>query len=163
MLYDSPLTRDYDVVWLENCLDDLIVPLPPEERSRRDNPGTASAFTLMRVVRDFVVACPGHDWVSSRDMGQYLKQLEIAGSTMLDELKAGQGGLRNFLMERACNLFEVQFPKSVPGPNEYSFLVRVKGENDGDETLLSEFKRTQFFTKEENFWKCTREKTCWRV
>lgn len=149
VLYESPHIRDYDVVWLENCLDELIVPIPPEERSRRDRAGYASSFTMMRIVRDFVESAPEHDWVSSRDIGQYLKRIDIADSNMLEELKQAHGGLRTFVMERACNLFDVKFPDAgvLRGRGEFSFWVRVKG--DSDETLLNEFKRTQFFTKEE--------------
>jgi hypothetical protein len=68
---------------------------------------------------------------------------------MLEELKQVHGGLRTFLMERGCNLFEVKFPDpgALRGRGEFSFWVKVKG--DSDATLLNEFKRTQFFTKEE--------------
>lgn len=150
VLYESPHIRDYDVVWLENCLDDLIVPIPEEERSRRDRAGYASVFTVMRVLRDFVEALPNNEWVSSRDIGTYLKSIQIADSNMLDELKQSHGGLRTFLMERACNLFDVQFPDETLGPGDHSFFVKVKG--DSDETLINEFKRTQFFTKEEKIF-----------
>ncbi len=68
---------------------------------------------------------------------------------MLEELKQTHGGLRAFLVERGCNLFEVKFPDpgTIRGRDEFSFWVRLKG--DTDEMLLNEFKRTQFFTKEE--------------
>lgn len=152
VLYESPHIRDYDVVWLESCLDELIVPIPAEERSRRDRAGYASVFTVMRVLRDFVEALPNNEWVSSRDIGTYLKSIQIADSNMLDELKQSHGGLRTFLVERACNLFDVQFPddRVSLGRGDHSFFVRVKG--DSDETLINEFKRTQFFTKEEKIF-----------
>jgi len=150
VLYESPHIRDYDVVWLENTLDELIIPISAEERGRRDRAGYASSFTMMRVVRDFIESAPDdNEWVSSRDIGKYLKNIDIADSNMLEELKQAHGGLRTFLMERALTLFEVKFPDSgtVRGRDEFSFNVRVKGNTD--ETLLNEFKRTQFFTKEE--------------
>jgi len=150
VLYESPHIRDYDVVWLENVMDELIIPISAEERGRRDRAGYASSFTMMRVVRDFIESAPDdHEWVNSRDIGKYLKSIDIADSNMLEELKQAHGGLRTFLMERALTLFEVKFPDSgtVRGRDEFSFNVRVKGNTD--ETLLNEFKRTQFFTKEE--------------
>ena len=150
VLYESPHIRDYDVVWLENVMDQLIIPISAEERGRRDRAGYASSFTMMRVVRDFIESAPDdNEWVSSRDIGKYLKNIDIADSNMLEELKQAHGGLRTFLMERALTLFEVKFPDSgtVRGRDEFSFNVRVKGNTD--ETLLNEFKRTQFFTKEE--------------
>ena len=64
VLYESyPHIRDYDVVWLESFLDELIVPISQEERGRRDRAGYASSFTMMRVVRDFVEGAPDHEWV----------------------------------------------------------------------------------------------------
>ncbi len=64
VLYESyPHIRDYDVVWLESFLDELIVPISQEERGRRDRAGFASSFTMMRVVRDFVEGCLDHEWV----------------------------------------------------------------------------------------------------
>lgn len=150
VLYESyPHIRDYDVVWLENCLDELIVPISEEERSRRDRAGYASSFTMMRVVRDFVEGASDHVWVSSRDIGKYLKNIEIGDSNMLEELKQVHGGLRTFLMERGCNLFDVKFPDAgtIRGRGEFAFWVKMKG--DSDASLLKEFKRTQYFTKEE--------------
>ena len=111
VLYESPHIRDYDVVWLENCLDGFIVPIPEDERNRLNTADYASAFTMMRVIRDYVQAAPDDiDSVSSRDIGRYLKSVKIADSDMLDELKKSQGGLWTFLTERASHLFEVQLP-----------------------------------------------------
>ena len=123
VLYESPHIRDYNVVWLEDCLDELIVPIPAEELSRRDRAGYASVFTMMRVIRDFVESTRDSEWVSSRDIGKYLKSVEIADSNMLEELKQSHGGLRTFLMERACSLFDVKFPATgvIRGPGDHSF------------------------------------------
>jgi len=149
VLYESPHIRDYDVVWLEELLDELIIPIPQDELSRRDRAGYVSVFTMMRVLRDFVGSAPDRKWVNSRDIGKYLKSIKISDSNMLEELKQCHSGLRTFLMERACNLFDVKFPggKSGRGPDDHSFWVRVKG--DTSKILIDEFKRTQFFTKEE--------------
>ena len=53
-------------------------------------------------------------------------------------------------MERSNHLFDVTFPEARTigsRKDEYGFYISVKGESD--ETLLDEFKRTQYFTKEE--------------
>ncbi|KAL7490288.1 hypothetical protein ACHAW6_016036 [Cyclotella cf. meneghiniana] len=148
VLYESPHIRDYNVIWLEDCLDELIVPIPEDERGRFDRASYASVFTILRVIRDYVEAAPKDiEWVSSRDIGMYLKSVKIADSNMLEELKQSQGGLRNFLMERARNIFDVQIPSDMGKQSDHSFGVRVKG--DSDQHLVDEFKRTQFFTKEE--------------
>lgn len=124
VLYESPHIRDYNVVWLEEFLDELIVPISADELSRRDRAGYASVFTMMRVLRDFVeAAAPDYEWVNSRDIGQGLKSIDIADTNMLEELKQSHGGLRTFLMERACNLFEVKFPETGfgQGRGDHSF------------------------------------------
>ncbi len=123
VLYESPHIRDYDVVWLEDLLDELIIPIPQDELSRRDRAGYVSVFTMMRVLRDFVISAPDHEWVNSRDIGKYLKSIKISDSNMLEELKQCHSGLRTFLMERACNLFDVKFPdgNSVRSPDDHSF------------------------------------------
>ena len=122
VLYESPHIRDYNVIWLEDCLDELIVPIPEDARGRFDRASYASVFTILRVIRDYVEAAPNDiDWVSSRDIGMYLKSVKIADSNMLEELKQSQGGLRNFLMERARNVFDVQIPSDMGKQSDHSF------------------------------------------
>lgn len=128
VLYESPHIRDYDVVWLENCLDGFIIPIPEEERNRLNTADYASAFTMMRVIRDYVQAAPDDiDYVSSRDIGRYLKSVKIADSDMLDELKKSQGGLWTFLTERACHLFEVQLPDlDQASDHSFGYVICIK-------------------------------------
>lgn len=109
VLYESPHIRDYDVIWLENCLDKLIVPIPESERGRHNRAQYTSAFTMMRVIRDYVQCAPNDmESVSSRDIGRFLKSVKIGDSDMLDELKQSHGGLWSFLSDRADHLFDVK-------------------------------------------------------
>lgn len=109
VLYESPHIRDYDVIWLESCLDELIVPIPESERNRINRAQYTSAFTMMRVIRDYVQCAPDDmESVSSRDIGRFLKSVKIGDSDMLDELKQSHGGLWSFLSDRANHLFDVK-------------------------------------------------------
>jgi hypothetical protein len=122
VLYTSPHIRDYNVVWLENILDDLIIPIPENERGKLKRADYASAFTMMRVIRDYVEAAPEDiEFVSSRDVGRYLKSVKIADSDMLDELKQSHGGLWNFLTERAKHLFAIETPSDLGQAADHSF------------------------------------------
>lgn len=120
VLYQSPHIRDYNIVWIEDFLDDLIVPIPEDERSRHERGGYVSVFTLMKIIRDYVETAPMNDWVSSRDIGKYLKSIRISDSNMLDELKQSHGGLRYFLLERAKSIFDIQIPEEM-GQADHSF------------------------------------------
>jgi len=122
VLSESPHIRDYNVVWLEHVLDELIVPISETERDRLNRADYTSAFTMCRVIRDYVQAAPNDmTFVSSRDIGRYLKSVKIADSTMLDELKQSHGGLWNFLNGRAKDLFEVQTPVNMRQATDHSF------------------------------------------
>ncbi len=111
-LYESPHVKDYDIVWIDDFLDELLVPLPPDAigqiAQKVHDRGMLSAFTLTKVILDFVTQSP-YDRVSSRDVGRYLKSLEFAdgGTNLLDDIKVGQGGLRRFLSDRMPAAFEV--------------------------------------------------------
>lgn len=111
-LYESPHVKDYDVVWIDDFLDQLLVPLPAEEvgeiAKKVHDRGMLSTFTLTKVILDFITQAP-YDKVSSRDVGRYLKSVEFAdgGTNLLDDIKLGQGGLRRFLNDRMPAAFDV--------------------------------------------------------
>ena len=99
-LYKSPNVKDYDVIWIEDYLDRLLV--PKEGVDVNDQPSLiVSQFTLIKVVMDFVQAS-GFKQVSSRDLGIYLKQLKIGKTSMLSEIKVGSNSLAQFLRTSTC-------------------------------------------------------------
>ena len=125
-LYESSHVKDFDVVWIDDFLDRLLVPLPPDQVGKNvqsvHDRGLLSAFTITKVILDFVSQSP-YGKVSSRDVGRYLKNLELPGGTsLLDDVKLGQGGLRRFLQERVSEIFEVIDRPRVPrDPNDRSY------------------------------------------
>lgn len=156
-LYESPHIKDFDVVWLDDFLDRLLVPLPAEQVGKKVQSvvdrGLLSVFTITKVIYDFISQSP-LDFVSSRDVGRYLKNIEVPGGTsILDDVKVGQGGLRRFLQDRVPMVFEVNDPPQhlLKDPNDKSYWISKK--SDGGQFLLEEAKRTKFSEEETEFLK----------
>ena len=99
-LFESPHVKDYDVLFLDDYLDQLIVPVV----SSRSQVPIVSAVTMLKVIYDFLSHVSGG--VSSRDIGRYLKNMEIGKSrNMLEQLKDVYGGLRHFLAQHGEEVF----------------------------------------------------------
>lgn len=96
--YETPNIKDYDVIWLDDYLDDIVKPLAnaPHLRGNRPVP-VLSEYTIMKVISDFVAAS-GKSSISSRDVGRYIKSMQIGDRCMLDEVKEIYGGLYQFLI-----------------------------------------------------------------
>jgi uncharacterized LabA/DUF88 family protein len=78
-LYETDGLIDYNVVWLEEHLDRLVVPKEDAELSPiHSGQSKVSYFTLIQTINDFINHS-GFERVSSRDLGRYLKSLEIGG------------------------------------------------------------------------------------
>ena len=158
-LYESPHIKDFNVVWLDNFLDQLLVPLPPDQvnsivESVHDR-GLLSAFTITKVIYEFI-SNSQFDRVSSRDIGRYLKGLEIKdGTTLLDDVKLGQGGLRRFLQDRMPEVFEVidktTSERMLRDVNDKSYWIAIKP--NAGEVMLNEAKTSTFTEEEKQFLK----------
>lgn len=154
-LYENSHIKDFDVVWLDDFLDRLLVPLPADQVGKTaqsvHNRGLLSAFTITKVILDFVSQSP-YGKVSSRDVGRYLKNLELPGGTsMLDDVKVGQGGLRRFLQDRMPMVFDVSDRQISPmrDPTDRTYWI---GKKDGaSAVLIDEAKRTKFTPEEKQF------------
>ena len=53
-LFDTPNIKDYDIVWIEDYLDRLIIPLSKTKLARMNEPGDVSPFTVAKVIRDMI-------------------------------------------------------------------------------------------------------------
>ena len=158
-LYESPHIKDFDVVWIDDFLDRLLVPLPPDQvdsvvESIYDR-GLLSAFTITKVIYDFIAHSP-FDKISSRDVGRYLKGLEIKdGTTLLDDVKLGQGGLRRFLQDRMPSVFDVTDKTAAEkfnrDSNDKSYWISIK--DGATDVMLMEAKSTSFTSEEKQFLK----------
>lgn len=106
-LYETPNIKDFDIIWLEDHLEELLFQVP--SNVRRASP-YISRYTLVKIVADFITAS-GLPRVSARDIGKYIKTLVIADRCILDELKETYGGLYQFLV--LSSVFEVDRVASV--------------------------------------------------
>jgi hypothetical protein len=98
---ETPNLKDYDTIWIEDYLDQWVTKKNDFDenkslhRHRRTSP--ISEYTINTVINDFI-SNSNQVRVSSRDVGRYLKELEVGGLSMLDEIKRVYGGLYQFLI-----------------------------------------------------------------
>jgi NYN domain/SAP domain len=140
-LIDTPGLRDFDLIWLEDYLDRLIV---PKGGVPVDAPKSLSAFTLHKVMHDFIHTA-GVPRVSSRDMGRYLKYLRIRDSTLLDEMKKYYGGLYQFLTVAGCYVLERD-------PDERDCSHWIELTRDANDKLMRKAALTKFTVAEKEFF-----------
>eukprot|EP00977_Amphora_coffeiformis_P002452 scaffold456_cov171-Amphora_coffeaeformis.AAC.19 len=120
-LYETDGLKDYDMIWLEDYLDELIV--PRHDYSKKSDKGaTVHPFVMARLVWEFVKAS-GEPYVSSRDVGRYLKCLHFGDTSFLDEIKVRNNGLKGFL--KRCGMFELR-----DGPERTYFIGLVEPHSD---------------------------------
>lgn len=145
-LIDTPGLRDFDVVWLEDSLDKLVVRKKDEAVTVLSSP-IISAFSLHKVIHDFIrnARVPR---VASRDLGRYLKFRRIGDNTLLDELKQYFGGLHQFLTVSGCYVLEHDTFKE--DKSDHSFWIGLA--RNASDKLLREAARTSMTTAEKQFF-----------
>ena len=94
-LYETPNVKDYDMIWVDDFLDRLII--PKKEVADKQ----VSMFTITKVIHDFIDKS-GLPRVSSRDIGRYLKLKKVKQRSLLEVLKESYGGLHQFLTVSGC-------------------------------------------------------------
>lgn len=122
-LYETDGIKDFDVVWLENMLDDFIVP-----KSSNSSLQFSSQF-FTKVISDFIAAS-GFDHISSRDLGRYLKSMKVGNgnsSDLLTELKRGYGGINKFL---GMSDFEIVYSAHNATEADFAYLIKYTGPNE---------------------------------
>jgi hypothetical protein len=139
-LIETPNIKDYDVIWLEDHLDELIQQRPDSEMRKRLP--HMSQFTLMKIVNDFILGS-GMTRVSSRDIGKYIKLLMIGDRCVLEEVKQTYGGLYQFLI--VSGIYTVEKVGKVK-----AFWVALS--ENIDSKITEEGKKTQFTADEEKFF-----------
>mmetsp|Transcript_33876 Transcript_33876/g.82134 ORF Transcript_33876/g.82134 Transcript_33876/m.82134 type:complete len:627 (+) Transcript_33876:64-1944(+) len=139
VLRENSNIKDYDVVFLDDYLDELLIPMQRGEVCK-GNP-SLSRFTLLKIISDFVRAS-GLKTVNSRDIGRYMKSLSLGSRNLLDEVKEIYGGLYQFLV--VSEIFTVE-----PWERK-EFLVSV--ENNADLVMQQELEGTRFTGEEKQFF-----------
>lgn len=146
-LIESPGLRDFDVLWLEDYLDEFVVPM--EAAGKVNGAATTdsiasshiSFFTIYKVLYDFCLACDSPR-VSSSDAGRYLKYWSIAGTTLLEEIKRHFVGLHQFLSMSGLFVLEHDGNKA-----DKSYWLSLSPE--APELLRREAQQQQHFSPEE--------------
>lgn len=138
-LRESSNIKDYDVVFLDDYLDDLLIPIKKDD-SFVGKPAL-SRFTVLKIICDFVRAS-GVKKVNSRDIGRYLKSLTVGRRNVLEEIKETYGGLYQFLI--LSEIFSVEPWESK------QFLVGV--EDNADREMEEELEDTKFTREESQFF-----------
>lgn len=100
-LYETPNALDYDVIWMEDYIDRWVVEKDENKGEGDVTEALVSSFTILKVIYDYI-ANSGMQKVSSRDIGRYLKSMEIGSpgkeASLLDQVKILGGGLFRFLV-----------------------------------------------------------------
>jgi len=163
-LYEGTNIKDFDVVWIEEFLDRLVVKMTPEELDARRKPnsrnditnrgsGLVSPFTMMKVIHDFIENSPSLQ-VSSRDIGRYLKSITMNDGTinLLDDMKLSFGGLKQFLAERVPAVFNVVNRDWDENRDARDRTFWVEANKDSQKALVEEAERAKFSEPEKTFW-----------
>mmetsp|Transcript_20390 Transcript_20390/g.22737 ORF Transcript_20390/g.22737 Transcript_20390/m.22737 type:complete len:652 (-) Transcript_20390:563-2518(-) len=127
---DTPNLKDYDTIYLEDYIDEWIRKKKPHEMSdsspvlvgnkrshsfstnRKKQTPKISLYTLNLVIKNFMEKS-GKPRVSSRDIGRHLKELNVDGRTILDEIKAVYGGLYQLLYLSETYLIEADSRRHI--------------------------------------------------
>jgi hypothetical protein len=145
-LLETPNISDYDVIWIEDYIDRLIVPKEGVDLAVRQP--DISRFTLMKVIYDFIDKSD-LSAVSSRDVGRYLKHLRFGDSDLQAEFKNQFRGLYTFL--RDCRIFTTRIRSpQAEDPNDKSFWIGLM--DDAEEIMFQEAKNTRFSDLEKVFF-----------
>lgn len=144
-LYETAGAIDYDVLWLDDCVEQLVVP-----RTLSDGTALVSVFTLSKILYDFIDQS-GLQRVSSRDAGRYLKFLRLGNVSVLEDLKRSYGGLKPFLLTSEVFCVMNRDNDSVKeDSSDNAYWIGLQ--ENAKERLLEEAQRTSFTTEEKAFF-----------
>ena len=157
-LYETPNVLDYDVIWMEDYIERWVVEKDTVTEGISKE-AVVSTFTLLKVIYDYIEQS-GLEKVSSRDIGRYLKSMEIGPSgkdaSLLDQIKIFGGGLFRFLVYHK-EVFEVvrRSPKEEKAglrndAADRAFWVTLHPY--AEQCLLSEAKQATFRKQENDFF-----------
>lgn len=147
--------RDYEVVWIDDHLDELIKPLSITYEESSTRPGSSlSDFTFMKILSDFITKS-GLPRVTSRDVGIYMQSLELGDgayrTNILEEIKNCHGSLSQFFEQQACFFTETKSEEefAVSGKGDRSYWIGLEG--NADVQLMREAKGAKLSAEEKQF------------
>jgi NYN domain len=156
-LYEDPVgvILDYNVVWLDDYIDQFVVPIDQlgsgAATGGGGGPPVLSLFTVIKILNDFIAKSPVGR-VSSRDVGRYLKFLELDSSTTVsDEVKRGFGGLRH-LLRMLKDVYRIKVVNSEAREDgAFPFMIELV-EGTASQRLQAEAKKAELSAAEKRFF-----------
>jgi NYN domain len=156
-LYEDPVgvILDYNVVWLDDYIDQFVVPMDQlgsgAATGGGGGPPVLSLFTVIKILNDFIAKSPVGR-VSSRDVGRYLKSLELDSSTTVsDEVKRGFGGLRH-LLRMLKDVYRINVVNSEAREDgAFPFMIELV-EGTASQRLQAEAKKAELSAAEKRFF-----------
>lgn len=118
-LVKTDMLKDFNVIWLDDHIEEFIVPKPAEELPIGKR--SLSPYTILKILQDFV-AYNDKDFVFSRDVGRFFKKVRVGSTSVLNEVKKAYGGLYMFLAMHGSQIFIVDFN----GEEEDGYSIRIK-------------------------------------
>jgi hypothetical protein len=154
---------DYNVIWLDECLDKFVIPTSSgkadgygygEDASSTpavlSSDSSLSLYTFIKILNDFIEHSPIRR-VSSRDVGRYFKSLPFDySSTVSDEVKRSFGGLRR-VVRALTDVYEIE-DGAYDDLSDRSFWIEVSStanrrlQEEERKTILSPVE-TRFFER----------------
>ena len=143
--------RDYDVVWIEDYLDELIKPRSDQmqQKQKMKEQWALSEFTALKVISDFI-SKSDLPHVNSRDLGRYLKTIVIGENCLLDEIKAQYGGIYQFLSTSDCFYTQAKTTREERLEKNPSFWIGLA--SDADVALMKAAKSAKLSDEEKQFF-----------
>jgi len=139
--------KDFDVIWLEDCLDKL---LTPRQGRGADVGDIVSVFTVAKVIKDYIDQSGG-DVVNSRDVGRYLQCLSVGKDSLLDKVRSSFGGLGSFVA--VSDIFEAEDrPALASDSRNQGSGFWIKLLPDAGQQILKRARSTQFMSDEKKFF-----------
>ena len=136
--------KDFDIIYLDQHLANLIVPNGNEVQQER-----VSAIEIIKAIYGAILGHLGEDYhkdgsrtrrVESRELGRYLKSYRVNRTNLLSEIKSVHGGLRYFVST---------YPKffTVTNSNEMAFWVEIDLSNSSIDSIEAELSRQNAITQ----------------
>ncbi|KAL7579745.1 hypothetical protein ACA910_021887 [Epithemia clementina (nom. ined.)] len=131
--------KDFDIVWLEDHIDKLVVP-----KSGVRSYATISLLTFEIILKDFIKAS-GLEMVNSRDVGRYLQGISIGNTDLSSALRFLYGGLSIFLAHSSVFETEDDF-----GGKNLAYWVKLVPY--AEQIIVESSKKVEFSADEEEFF-----------
>ena len=142
-LFETPNIKDFNPVYIEDYLDDLIKRKNDSIVGGRKRRSYISKFTLMKIVCDFV-SKSNLESVNIRDIGRYLQEIQVGDRYVSEEIKESYGGLYQFLV--VSDLFLLN------QDTEHRSAFWVALSSDHKEKMMEEATRTNLNEFEKRFF-----------